>query len=186
MASRWLWTLMEKVLREWGYWGKIVWPSSPVASQNTLPGILPSVFLVYSRRLSLLQETFIFSFPPDRNSAIVIVPEFCKSWAPHDVTDPNSRLGGQLRQSHGPGRGHPAPVQLPRSFPRAFAGGGLLSPAIPTPLESERRWVWSKAWGGAVVGTDLGPEGTLGRVDRKSACRTQEHWPWCEKLVNII
>lgn len=72
-STRWLWTLTEKVPREWGYRGGIEWPSSPVASQNTLPGILPCVFL-FSRRLSPLQETFIFSSPSDKNSAIVVAP----------------------------------------------------------------------------------------------------------------
>lgn len=64
------------------------------------------------------------------------------------------------------------------------AGGWLFRPIIPTPpLKLERRGFWSKPWVGAVVG-DLGlegTEGTLGRGNRKSACKTQEHGPWCGK-----
>lgn len=57
-----------------------------------------------------------------------------------------------------------------------------MSPVIPTlPVASARRWVWSKAWHGAVVDIDLGlerTEETLGRGNRKSLCKTQEHTPW--------
>lgn len=54
-----------------------------------------------------------------------------------------------------------------------------MSPVIPTlPVTSARRWVWSKAWHGAVVDIDLGlerTEETLGRGNRKSLCKTGTH-----------
>lgn len=38
-----------------------------------------------------------------------------------------------------------------------------------------------QGWGGAVIGKDLELEGTLGRGNRKSFCKTQGHGPWCRK-----
>lgn len=102
-----------------GYQGSAVWPSSPAASQNHLPGILPFVFLFYSGSQIGSRKHLFFLFRHwalTKTLPLWLYYSCANPDTPQGITDSNSRLDGQRWQSRGPGRGHPVPSCLPKGI----------------------------------------------------------------------